>query len=291
MRLSSITTWTSRLFVPVALVVIAALVALVAFEPSHDTPDATTASAASLDVPVVTVFDESIPHTHDTAPDGSTIDHVHDGATTSGTVHDHSSATVGSVSTDHTHDTSAPGGAVSGPIVTVDDPRLSPAQQTAARNLLVSSRATIASLPDANALRAAGYEPVGDNSSGMQHWVNDAYTHDGRELDPSHIESLMTNRSTGRTTGAMYILEPGRTMGNVPDIAGELTLWHVHAPICFSTTQTWQLVSFASNRTCPAGAAVRDVPPMMHVWLDDPACGPFVGTEGHGSTGCAAHTH
>jgi hypothetical protein len=29
---------------------------------------------------------------------------------------------------------------------------------------------------------------------------------------------------------------------------------------------------------------------MLHVWLDDPACGPFTGVEGHGSTSCT-HDH
>jgi predicted esterase YcpF (UPF0227 family) len=72
---------------------------------------------------------------------------------------------------------------------------------------------------------------------------------------------------------------------------GELTTWHVHQTICFSNTQIWRFVSFATNNSCPNGSSPRVVPPMMHVWSDDPPCGPFVGTEGHGTTSCAAHAH
>ncbi len=296
MRLNTISKWASRLFVPVTLLVIAALLAVVASRPLPPASES-AAGAASFESPSDTVDPESLPHAHTTSVDGASIDgHAHDDTPVStDPAHVHlasASATSGASSPDgHTHDTTAPGNTPTGPIVSIDDPRLAPAQQQAARSLLVSSRAAIASLPNASALSAAGYVPVGDNSSGMQHWVNDAYTHDGRELDPSHIESFMTNRSTGRTTGAMYILEPGKTMANVPNIAGELTTWHVHPKICFSTTQIWHFVSFASNGNCQTGSAARDVPPMMHVWADDPPCGPFVGTEGHGSTSCAPHSH
>ena len=297
MTTASIAKWTSRLFVPVTLLVIAALLAVVASRPVPKSSESAAAvGAPAFESSDAVVDPESLPHTHTSAVDETSADgHTHDTATTDSAdpTHQHTtSATSGSVASDgHTHDTTTPGTTAAGPIVSVDDPRLSPAQQDAARTLLVTSRSAIASLPNTAALSAAGYVPVGDNSSGMQHWVNDAYTHDGRELDASHIESFMTSNSTGRTTGAMYILEPGRTMANVPNIAGELTTWHVHQPICFSTTQSWHFVSFASNGNCPSGAAARNVPPMMHVWSDDPPCGPFVGTEGHGTTSCAAHTH
>ena len=301
MHVSKVATWTSRLFVPVALVVIAALVAIVALDPVRRVTDTAGASASASEVSA-TMVDESTAHTHDATTDMTVTDHAHDETVVASesAVHDHSTTSAGesssAASSTHSHETTPPdaGGAgptLTGPIVSVDDPRLSPAQQNAARTLLVASRATVASLPNESALRAAGYTPVGDNSSGLQHWTNDAYTHDGRELDPSHIEVLMTNRSTGRTVGAMYMLEPGKTMANVPDIAGELTQWHVHPPICFSTTEIWRYVAVATNRNCPAGSAVRDVPPMMHVWSDDPPCGPFVGTDGHGSTTCTAHSH
>jgi hypothetical protein len=29
---------------------------------------------------------------------------------------------------------------------------------------------------------------------------------------------------------------------------------------------------------------------MLHVWIDDPACGPFTGIEGHGGVTCE-HEH
>ena len=241
---------------------------------------------------------EALPHQHD-ATTSEESGHVHDlseMATTVDSAHTHLAATTdASTGTDgHDHAPSNPGdrGSVAtGPSVSIDDPRLTPAQQQAARTLLVSTRAAIASVPNAAALTAAGYVSAGDDSSGMSHWVKDEFTHDGREVDAAHVETFMVERSTGRTVGAMYMLEPGKTMANVPNIAGELTTWHVHAPICFSTAQIWHFVSFASNGNCPPASSVRNVPPMMHVWLEDQACGPFTGTEGHGSATCSSHSH
>lgn len=293
MRPRSWTTWISRLLVPTAAVGLAAIIAALAI-PTDPSPPRSTASAASISGTTPAADPEALPHSHAVAMTAEG-DHVHDAAASvTDAAHVHPVA-VGTAPTDtHDHDHSVPGGPATvptGPIVSVDDPRLTPAQQQAARTLLVSSRATIASLPDRNALVAAGYVSAGDNSSGMSHWVKDAFTHDGREVDAGRIESFMVQNSTGRTVGAMYMLEPGRTMANVPDIAGQLTTWHVHDPICFSNTEIWHFVSFASKGACPAGSFVRVVPPMMHVWLEDQPCGPFVGTEGHGTTTCSTHTH
>jgi hypothetical protein len=99
----------------------------------------------------------------------------------------------------HAHQPSDPSILPTGPIVSVNDPRLSPAQQNAASTLLVASRSTIASFPNAAALAAGGYVSAGDNSSGLQHWVNDAFTHDGLEVDPNRIESFVVNIASGRT--------------------------------------------------------------------------------------------
>lgn len=274
--------WTSRFSVPVLLVVVASLIAIVASGTrTPGTPDL----AAASELPVTTVaIDEAADHSHDASDPSIANDHSLD-ATAGGHLHTTDVTVLEDAAGDHSH--AEPTGA----IVSVDDPRLTSDQQNRARTLLIASRNSIASFPDSAALAAAGYSSVGDNSSGLQHWVNDGYTKDGRELDPGFVESFITNRSTGRTVGAMYILEPGRTMADVPDIAGELTIWHIHPTICFSTTQIWRFVSFTSNGTCPPATEPRDVPPMIHVWADDPPCGPFVGTEGHGTTTCDSHAH
>ncbi len=285
----------SRFILPVALLAITGLIVLLMQRPLASNVQSAAGASESL-ASTTTASPETLPHDHSASAEGETHDHASDAATSSAdTGHQHSSAATtssgGSATGEHTHDPGAPSGEPTGPIVSVNDPRLSPAQQAAASSLLVASRSTIASFPNTSALTAAGYVSVGDSSGGLQHWVNDSYMHDGRELDPSHIESFVVNASSGRTVGAMYTLEPGKTMANVPDIAGELTVWHVHPTICFSNTQIWHFVSFATNNSCPNGSTPRAVPPMMHAWSDDPPCGPFIGAEGHGTTSCAAHSH
>ena len=88
----------------------------------------------------------------------------------------------------------------------------------------------------------------------------------------------------------MYILNPGKTMANVPALAGPLTTWHDHQNLCFSGTT---LVGLSVNGSCdPAqggpGGTLIPTPPMLHVWLVPHPCGPFAGIETHGG-GCATH--
>ncbi|MFM8862096.1 MAG: hypothetical protein ACKOIA_06545 [Acidimicrobiia bacterium] len=303
---SACSTWSHRLLFPTAALAVASFIVVLAVQTAPLTP---TAARTGTDRTMGTDDPEALPHDHGIGVSADGVHgeahgdaHVHtdsvggDAAhlhavvagTTPGTSdgHDHGSADSGHTDSGHTG-----GPAPTGPIVSVDDPRLSPAQQQAARTLRDRTRASIAALPNSAALTAAGYVSSGDSSYGMSHWSKDAFTNDGRELDPTRVESFMVHIASGRTIGAMYLLEPGKTMADVPDIAGELTTWHVHDPICFSNTARWHFVSFAKNGGCPAGSHVRLVPPMMHVWLEDQACGPFTGSEGHGATTCSSHSH
>lgn len=93
---------------------------------------------------------------------------------------------------------------------------------------------------------------------------------------------------TKRVASAMYILEPGKTMGNVPEIAGSLTTWHDHQNLCWN--DNGRLAGLLVNGVCVPGGTFRPTPPMLHVWVDDPACGPFTGIEGHGGGDCS-HSH
>jgi hypothetical protein len=101
------------------------------------------------------------------------------------------------------------------------------------------------------------------------------------------------NADGSRTlASAMYILPLGRTMADVPDIAGELTTWHDHQNLC------WDLLGgnprvvgiTDANGNCAAGVFVA-TPPMLHVWLIPHECGPFAGIDGTHGTGCVGHTH
>jgi hypothetical protein len=87
---------------------------------------------------------------------------------------------------------------------------------------------------------------------------------------------------------AMYILERGKTMADAPDIAGSLTPWHDHQNLCWDGNG--RLAGLYVNGQCRPGGTFRPTAPMMHVWLTDPPCGPFVGVEGHGAEGCS-HAH
>lgn len=187
----------------------------------------------------------------------------------------------------HVHDTVAP---TAGPIITIDDSRLTAAQQEAARSLLDTTRAAMASFPDEAAVVAAGYQSIGDSITGFEHFVHAGYLDDGIDLDPTRIESIVLRVAGGTKTveSAMYILGPTATMADVPDIAGELTTWHDHQNLCWDGLRVVAITR--SDGTCPRGE-FRATPPMLHVWLTDQACGPFSGIEGIHGAGCGAHSH
>jgi hypothetical protein len=247
-----------------------------------------------LDVPVLIVSVVAVvalvvpamaaPHEHSDGDDG----HVHDEV---------ASAPAPAASSSHTH-THAPDGAVavddSAPIVSLADTRLTEEQRGRAISLLVSTRAAmLAHFPDRASVEAAGYTWIGDgrNVGGYEHFVQQDYLSDGRELDPDHIESIVLQRQVDgseRVVTAMYILERGKTLADAPDLAGSLTTWHDHQNLCWDGNG--KLAGLVVNGQCRPGGTFRPTPPMMHVWLTDPPCGPFSGVEGHGAEGCV-HTH
>ena len=59
----------------------------------------------------------------------------------------------------HTH---PPGSPPTGPIISIDDPRLTPAQQQAALVLLANTRSGMVKYPTVAAAKAAGYTSIGD---------------------------------------------------------------------------------------------------------------------------------
>jgi hypothetical protein len=215
------------------------------------------------------------PHQHGTGP--GEVPHEHPGTpptTTPGTPHTHVPTPTG-------------------PIISVDDPRLSPAQRRAATELIYRTAAYLNSnLSTVAAVEAAGYRSIGDGgTNGYEHFVNFGYLSDGTEMDPSRIESVVAKKNgdgTKTVVSGMYILSLGKTMGDVPDIAGELTTWHDHQNLCWEGTR---VVGITENGQCRRGTFIA-TPPMLHVWLVSHPCGPFAGieTSGHG-TGCGSHQH
>jgi hypothetical protein len=163
----------------------------------------------------------------------------------------------------------------------------------AAKALIVTTRESLLrSFPDEAAVVAAGYRSIGDGRSPgtYEHFVHADYLTDGRELDPGRIESIvLENTGAGkRVASAMYILEWGKTMADVPDIAGGLTAWHDHQNLCWADAGI-RLAGVLVNGRCFPGGTFRATPPMLHVWLQEHRCGPFAGIEGHGAATCGPH--
>jgi hypothetical protein len=277
----------------------AALVAAVACAAAVGTLIVRSSAPPRLDRPVLVVSLVAIvalvvpamvaPHTHSHDDGGHEHDEVAAAATAPSPPH-----TDTDTGTDaHAHD-----GAVavddSAPIVSLSDARLTEEQRSRAISLLVSTRAAmLARFPDRASVEAAGYQWIGDGRrvGGYEHFVNQEYMTDGRELDADHIESIVLQRQAdGSETvvTAMYILERGSTMADAPPIAGSLTTWHDHQNLCWDGNG--RLAGIYVGGQCRPGGTFRPTAPMMHVWLTDPPCGPFAGVEGHGSEDCA-HSH
>lgn len=166
------------------------------------------------------------------------------------------------------------------------------AQRVAAATLVRDTRLAVAHFTDVAAAEAAGYRSIGDAITGFEHFVHPAYFADTTVLDPAHVESLVFQVGADgakRLASAMYILAPGAGMGDVPDVAGRLTVWHDHQNLCWDQSGL-RLAGIVVAGRCRPGGTFRPTPPMLHVWVTEHECGPFAGIEagGHGG-GCAAH--
>ena len=246
--------------------------------------DVPAIGVACLLVLVLAVPAMAASHTHGAG-------HTHDDGSVSvaaGAGHTHTHAAGASA---HTHATTA-GETHTGTIISLDDPRLTKPQRARAKTLLDDTRLALAFFPNEAAVVAAGYKSIGDGRvSSFEHFVNNAYMTDGRELDPHAIESIVLQRQpdgSKKVASAMYILNPGRTLADAPDIAGTLTPWHDHQNLCWD--DAGHIAGIVVNGVCRPGGTFRGTSPMMHVWLENTPCGPFAGIEGHGGAGCD-HTH
>jgi len=209
-------------------------------------------------------------------------DHAHGGTPAAGD-DGHAHDSTGEETPAHEHAAEA-----SGAIVSLDDPRLTTAQQEQGTELLEQTREAMAAFPDEAAITAAGYASIGDGRTvgRFEHFVNWSYLDDTKELDADAIESIVTQRQADgskKVVSAMYILGSGSTMADVPDVAGELSIWHDHQNLCWDASGT-RLAGVVVNSQCRPAGTLRATPPMLHVWLEDTPCGPFTGVEGHGGS-------
>lgn len=224
------------------------------------------------------------------AVSGVSAEHDHDEPS-----HDHAHPGDDHTAGDEGVEQAATGGGAlpDGPVINLDDVRLTSTQRAAAEDLIDVTAAAMAAFPDQAAVEAAGYVSIGDSVTGFEHFVHVGHLIDGVEMDPNAIESIVfvvEPDGTKRVASAMYILTPGQTMDDVPDIAGELTTWHDHQNLCWEGIRVVGTTD-ATGR-CERGE-FQPTPPMLHVWVpgQEPECGPFAGIEGSHGSGCADHDH
>lgn len=180
-----------------------------------------------------------------------------------------------------------------GPIISLDDPRLTDEQREAAEDLIERTAEAMEKFPTVEAVEAAGYVSIGDGVTGYEHFIRVDYIADPEILNPDKIESIVAvvnPDGTKEVASAMYILPFGQTMEDVPDIAGELTTWHDHQNLCWEGVRV--VATLDRTGACPRGE-FRATPPMLHVWLPSKPhpCGPFAGIEGSHGDSCGAHDH
>jgi hypothetical protein len=166
-----------------------------------------------------------------------------------------------------------------------------PTRQELARAaaLVETTTAALARYKTTADVEAAGYRSIGDAATGFEHFVNRGYLTDGRELDPERIESIVFRVEANRTktlVSGMYILEDGKTMADVPEVGGPLTLWHDHQNLCWDANG--RVVGVLRNGSCFPRGTFAATAPMLHVWLVDHPCGPFAGIEGNGPLGAVS---
>lgn len=157
---------------------------------------------------------------------------------------------------------------------------VTPQQQAAAENLVAVTLLRLPQFADPEAIEAMGFVSIGDGGLGHEHYLNAANMADDRILDPDYPESLVfdTRVTPKRLAAAMFMLNPGDTLDDVPELGGKLTQWHVHDNLCFSGPRVAGLTDSAG--ACAPGLTKGAETPMIHVWIEPHPCGPFAALDG-----------
>ena len=125
---------------------------------------------------------------------------------------------------------------------------------------MAETEAALVAYADVAAAEADGYVSIGDARSGVEHFINREHLQDEGVLDPNEVESLVyrVGSDGGRELiSAMYILPPGSTMDDVPDVAGNLTVWHGHDNLCWDGSGTASRGSSSTAAAAPAAPRGR----------------------------------
>jgi hypothetical protein len=161
---------------------------------------------------------------------------------------------------------------------------VTPEQQARAENLIAITLLRLPKYADPATAEADGFRSIGDAVTGDEHYVNVDYFTDEHILNPDYPESLVyqpDGNGGKKLVAAMYMLEPGKTLDEVPDIGGKLTQWHIHNNLCF-TAEGRVAGLRPSNGECRAGLNGGSQAPMIHVWIQPHPCGPFAALDGVG---------
>ena len=147
------------------------------------------------------------------------------------------------------------------------------AERAAADVLVTAVRLGTGRFADADVALAEGYvqgTPYAFYGLRAAHFHNEAYSQDGKFLDPERPEDLMyikTDDGELELIGVMFIAPPGEG----PRVGGPLTAWHTHDDLCGGEEG---VIAKYPDGTCPAGTYPIEFE-MLHVWLIDVPGGPF----------------
>lgn len=158
---------------------------------------------------------------------------------------------------------------------------VTPQQQAMAENIVAVTVMRLGQWSDPAVAEAAGFRSIGDGFLGHEHFVNAEFRDDDTYLDPDRPESLVYDTSSGerRLVAAMYMVDEGTPLDDVPDYGGRLMQWHTHEDLCYDTTGQVRALTDADGNCAPG--LVKPVPtPMIHVWIEPNPCGPFAALEG-----------
>lgn len=158
---------------------------------------------------------------------------------------------------------------------------VTPEQQAMAENIVAVTVMRLGQWADPAAAEAAGFRSIGDGFTGHEHFVNPEFRNDDTYLDPDRPESLVYDTSSGerRLVAAMYMVDEGTPLADVPDYGGDLMQWHTHENLCYNAEGQVRGLTDAEGNCAPG--LVQPVPtPMIHVWIEPNECGPFAALEG-----------
>ena len=184
------------------------------------------------------------------------------------------------------------------PIDLSGTPGVTPEQQAAAENLIAITLLRLPQFSDADKVEALGFQSIGDGLTGFEHYLNVNNMGDDRLLDPDYPESLVydTTQTPKKLVSAMFMMNPGDTLDDVPELGGQLTQWHIHDNLCFADGRVVGLT--IPGKPCQPPSTTGPAVPMIHVWIEPHRCGPFsaldgiaAGTVKKGEVTRCDHTH